>query len=254
MRFRPCIDIHDGKVKQIVGSSLSDSKGAARENFVSEKGAAYYAALYKEHSLAGGHIIMLNKRGTDEYNASKAQALAALAAFPGGMQIGGGITDENAAEFLDAGASHVIVTSFVFSNGKINYANLDRLVKAVGHQRIVLDLSCTYFNGEYVIVTDRWQNFTEIAVNAYTLNKLSAYCDEFLVHATDVEGKRSGIDENLAGILGSWKGIPVTYAGGITTLADVEALNRASRGRLDYTVGSALDLFGGTLKFSELIK
>lgn len=252
MRFRPCIDIHNGKVKQIVGSSLSDKNGAAKENFVSEKGAAYYAALYKEHNLTGGHIIILNKRGTDEYKASKDQALAALAAFPGGMQIGGGITDENAAEFLDAGASHVIVTSFVFSNGKINYSNLDRLVNAVGHHRIVLDLSCTRFKGEYVIVTDRWQNFTEIAVNAFTLNKLSTYCDEFLVHATDVEGKQSGIDENLASILGSWRGIPVTYAGGISTMADIEALNKASRGRLDYTVGSALDLFGGTLRFSDL--
>ncbi len=252
MKFRPCIDIHDGKVKQIVGSTLRDGV-TVKENFVSERDAAYYAELYKENNLTGGHVIMLNVRGTDGYAASKAQALAALSAYPGGLQIGGGITDENAAEFLDAGASHVIVTSFVFSKGIINYANLELLCRAVGREHLVLDLSCMKMSGEYIIVTDRWQNFTEVAVNAYSLNKLSAYCSEFLVHATDAEGKQAGIDEGLAAILGSWDGIPITYAGGVTTLDDIERLRTAGSGKLDYTVGSALDIFGGKLEFKKLL-
>ncbi|MBR5338437.1 MAG: phosphoribosylformimino-5-aminoimidazole carboxamide ribotide isomerase [Lachnospiraceae bacterium] len=252
MKFRPCIDIHDGKVKQIIGSSLREGK-SVKENFVSEKDAAYFAELYKEHGLTGGHIIILNKRGTDEYSASREQALGALAAFPGGMQIGGGITDENAAEFLDGGASHVIVTSYVFKDGKINYRNLDRLVRAVGKEKLVLDLSCMKLEGRYVIVTDRWQNFTDVEVNGATLDALSKYCDEFLVHATHVEGKKAGIDEELANLLGNWDGIPVTYAGGIHSPEDIEQLRRAGGGRLDYTVGSALNLFGGTLDFNRLI-
>ena len=252
MKFRPCIDIHDGKVKQIIGSSLRDGK-SAKENYVSEKDGAYYAALYKEHNLKGGHIIILNKRGTDEYGTSKEQALGALAAFPGGMQIGGGITDENAADFLDGGASHVIVTSYVFKDGKINYRNLDRLVNAVGKEHLVLDLSCMKLEGRYVIVTDRWQNFTDVEVNGSTLDAFSKYCDEFLVHATHVEGKKAGIDEELAGLLGAWDGIPVTYAGGIHSLEDIDLLGKASKGKVDYTIGSALDLFGGTLAFNDVI-
>ena len=251
MKFRPCIDIHNGKVKQIVGSSLKGEEAA--ENFVSEETAAYYASLYKDHGLTGGHIIILNKVGTAEYEASKAQALAALTTFPGGMQTGGGITDVNAAEFLDAGASHVIVTSFVFKDGKVNYDNLDRLVKTVGKEKLVLDLSCKRHEGKYYIVTDRWQKMTDVEVNATTLEELSAYCDEYLVHAADVEGKQAGIDGELAAILGSFEGIPVTYAGGIRTVEDIEGLRRASRDRVDFTVGSALSIFGGSLDFSELV-
>ncbi|MBE6015508.1 MAG: phosphoribosylformimino-5-aminoimidazole carboxamide ribotide isomerase [Lachnospiraceae bacterium] len=252
MRFRPCIDIHNGKVKQIVGSSLTDA--GAKENFVSDKGAADFAALYKEHGLAGGHIILLNHKDSEYYEATRREAISALCAYKEGMQIGGGVTDENGADYLDAGASHVIVTSFVFKDGKINETNLERLVRAVGKEHIVLDLSCKKVEGQYHIVTDRWQKVTDTVVCEKTLNELSDSCDEFLVHAADVEGKQSGIDEDLARLLGAWQGIPITYAGGIRSLEDIRLLNEAGDGRLDYTIGSALDLFGGNLKFEEVIR
>lgn len=252
MRFRPCIDIHNGKVKQIVGSSLTDA--GAKENFVSDKGAADFAALYKEHGLPGGHIILLNHKDSEYYEATRREAISALCAYKKGMQIGGGVTDENGADYLDAGASHVIVTSFVFKDGKINETNLERLVRAVGKEHIVLDLSCKKVEGQYHIVTDRWQKVTDTVVCEKTLNELSDSCDEFLVHAADVEGKQSGIDEDLARLLGAWQGIPITYAGGIRSLEDIRLLSEAGDGRLDYTIGSALDLFGGNLKFEEVIR
>ena len=193
MQYRPCIDIHDGHVKQIVGSTLSD-EGEVRENFVSEKGAEYYAGLYKELGLKGGHIIILNKVGTPGYEASKEEAVKALKAYPGGLQIGGGIDADNAAAFIDAGASHVIVTSYVFKDGLINYDNLKKLVEAVGREKIVLDLSCKRTELGYVIATDRWQKMTHIAITEALLEELGAYCDEFLIHAVDVEGKAEGIE------------------------------------------------------------
>lgn len=251
MKFRPCIDIHNGKVKQIVGSSLDGDK--ATENFVSEKDAAYYAGLYKQHNLSGGHIIMLNPAQSMYYDADCAQAFGALTAFNNGMQIGGSITADNAKLFIDKGASHIIVTSYVFQNGGVNFGNLEKLVNAVGKSRLVLDLSCRRRSDGYFIVTDRWMKFTNIEVNRKTLDEFSAWCDEILIHAVDVEGKSCGIDEELGGILTGCK-VPVTYAGGIRSMDDIKKLEKIGGGKINFTVGTALDLFGGNLKFEELIK
>ncbi len=253
MRFRPCIDIHNGKVKQIVGGSLTDKEDFARENFVSEQDAAWYAGLYQRDGLKGGHIIQLNSKDSPYYEATKAQALAALRAYPGGLQAGGGITAENGAEYLDAGASHVIVTSYVFRDGQISYENLERMKAAVGKERLVLDLSCRKKDGFYYIVTDRWQKFTSVTVTKETLTELAAWCGEFLVHAVDVEGKASGIEEELAVLLGEWQGIPVTYAGGVGSMEDVLRLRELGKGRLDVTIGSALSLFGGCIPYRDVV-
>ena len=254
MRFRPCIDIHNGKVKQIVGSSLKDTGSSASENFVSERGAEYYARMYKELGLSGGHIILLNPGDSPFYNMTRQQGMAALAATPGLLQIGGGITDENAPDFIEAGASHVIVTSFVFKNGRINHTNLKKLVKAVGKERLVLDLSCKRVGDDYFIVTDRWQKLTDVRLDAATMDELSGFCDEFLIHAADVEGKQEGVEKNVATILGEWAGKPVTYAGGIRDCSDIEMLKELGGGKIDVTVGSALDIFGGSLGLDEVIK
>jgi phosphoribosylformimino-5-aminoimidazole carboxamide ribotide isomerase len=254
MRFRPCIDIHNGKVKQIVGSSLVDLGDQARENFVSEQDARFYAQLYREAGLFGGHIVLLNSVSSDYYEITKGQAFQALGAYPGGLQIGGGITAENAHEFLDAGASHVIVTSYVFRDGCIAYDNLEKLTNRIDKKQIVLDLSCRYRDGAYYIVTDRWQKFTQVAVTDKVLCELSQYCDEFLVHAVDVEGKASGIETGLVKILAEHDGRAITYAGGVGSLGDLELLKKAGRNRLDVTVGSALDLFGGTIPFAEILR
>ncbi len=254
MKFRPCIDIHNGKVKQIVGGSLNDQNSHAIENYISELDAAYYAELYKEDGLKGGHIILLNPVGTDYYEQDCIQAQKALAVYPKGLQIGGGITDKNAAAFLDMGASHVIVTSFVFQDGLVHYENLDKLVKAIGRNYLVLDLSCRKRDGDYYIVTDRWQKFTDVKITKETLDLLSEYCDEFLIHAVDVEGKSSGIEKELAATLGNWEGIPITYAGGVGSFEDLDDLRELGKNRLDVTIGSALDLFGGPLSYSEVLK
>lgn len=253
MHFRPCIDIHNGKVKQIVGGSLKDKQDSARENFVSEQDAAWYARLYREDRLKGGHIIQLNSIDSPYYQATKAQAIAALKAYPGGLQAGGGITAENAKEYLDAGASHVIVTSYVFRDGQISYENLRRIREAVGKERLVLDLSCRRKGGHYYIVTDRWQKFTRVQVTKEVLTELSAWCSEFLVHAVDVEGKASGIEEELAVLLGEWQGIPVTYAGGVGSMEDIFRLRELGKGHLDVTVGSALSLFGGCIPYRDVV-
>ncbi len=255
MRFRPCIDIHNGKVKQIVGGSLSDSDASAKENYISDKGAAYYASLYKDRSLSGGHIIMLNKLGTDEYEASKKEALKGLMAYPGGMQIGGGITAESAEEFITAGASHVIVTSYIFDDVKLRYNNLEALVKAVGREKIVIDLSCRYNNGRYFVVTDRWQKFTEVEVCESTFDELASYCDEFLIHGVDVEGLRQGTDERLLEILsGPADRYNITYAGGVRDVEDIDVIYSFGKGRIDFTVGSALNIFGGSLSIEDVMK
>ncbi len=253
MRFRPCIDIHNGRVKQIVGGSLSDTGNRARENFVSELDAAYYAEFYKRDGLSGGHVILLNPEGSEFYEATKVQTLGALAAYPGGLQVGGGIHEGNAGEFLEQGASHVIVTSYVFRDGQFREDRLKRLVEAVGRERLVLDLSCRRRNGVYYIVTDRWQKFTEVPVNRDTLFRLSDFCSEFLVHGVDVEGKASGVEEELVFLLGDWGELPVTYAGGVGSFADLETVRRLGRGRVDVTVGSALDLFGGGLSYRKVL-
>lgn len=253
MRFRPCIDIHNGQVKQIVGGSLLDKGSSAIENFVSKQDAGFYARLYREKGLFGGHIILLNPVGSEYYEADKKQASCALLSYPNGLQIGGGITAENAEEFIRLGASHVIVTSYVFKNGRIYYENLEKLVREVGKEHLVLDLSCRKKGEQYQIVTDRWQKFTETTITKEVLSELSSYCDEFIVHAVDVEGMAHGIEESLVSLLGEYDGIPITYAGGVGSFEDLKKLKRLGRNRLDVTVGSALDLFGGTMNFEEVV-
>ena len=207
MRFRPCIDIHNGKVKQIVGGSLKDHGDKAVENFVSGYDAAFYAELYKKDNLKGGHVILLNPVSSEYYEKNRQQALAALKVFPGGLQVGGGVTAENAAEFIEAGASHVIVTSYVFREGQIQWDNLERLVHAVGKEHIVLDLSCRKKDASYYIVTDRWQTFTKIQVNEEILYWLKESCSEFLVHGVDSEGKAAGVPEDLVALLSKIRGL-----------------------------------------------
>lgn len=253
MEFRPCIDIHNGKVKQIIGGTLKDQGDMAAENFVSEQDAPFYAKLYQSYGIRGGHIILLNGKDSPHYEATKLQALAALQVYPGGMQVGGGITAENAHEFLRAGASHVIVTSYVFRDGKVDYERLEKLVQAVGKEHLVLDLSCRKKDGAYYIVTDRWQKFTEERVTVELLDRLYQYADEFLIHAVDVEGKASGIERELVELLGSWNRIPVTYAGGIGSFQNLEELAEWGQHHLNYTIGSALDLFGGTMEFEDVL-
>ena len=254
MKFRPCIDIHNGQVKQIVGGSLCDFGDKANENFVATQDAAFYANLYKKHNLQGGHIILLNGKESPYYEATKAQAISALKAYPKGMQIGGGINDENAYEYLEQGADKIIVTSFVFKKGQISYENLEKLVKAVGKENLVLDLSCRKKEGMYYIVTDRWQNYTDVALKEESLDYFSKFCDEFLVHAVDVEGKAAGIEEEVAALLGNWGKLPATYAGGIHTYEDLDTLRLLGKGKVDFTIGSALDLFGGSLEFEKIVK
>lgn len=254
MRFRPCIDIHDGKVKQIVGGSLIEKNDQVKENYISELDAAYYADFYKKDGLKGGHIILLNSASSSYYEESKGQAFAALKAYPGGLQIGGGITADNALDYLRKEASHVIITSYVFQNGQINYEHLEKVRKRTGKEHLVLDLSCRRKGEDYVIVTDRWQKFTETAITEETLDILAKYCDEFLVHGVDVEGKSSGIEKDLVKLLGGWEGIPITYAGGIGSFADLDDVKISGKNKLDVTIGSALDLFGGTMSYREVLR
>ncbi len=254
MKFRPCIDIHNGKVKQIVGGSLCDAGDYAKENFVSEQDAAFYAEFYKKDEIKGGHIILLNSADSDYYEATKREALNALKAYPGGLQVGGGINPYNAEEFLDSGASHVIVTSYVFKDGKLNEKNLNQMINAVGKEKLVLDLSCRRRDDDYYIVTDRWQKFTDMIVDKQILKELADCCDEFLVHAVDVEGKARGVESELITILGEYSKLPVTYAGGVGSYEDIEQVRRLGKGRVDITIGSALDLFGGSLKYKEILR
>ncbi len=253
MKFRPCIDIHNGSVKQIVGGSLRDTGDRVTENFVSGQDAAFYAGLYRDRGIKGGHIILLNAASSPYYEETKKQALSALSAYPQGLQAGGGITPENASVFLEAGASHVIVTSYVFSGGQIQYDRLRTLVKETGKENLVLDLSVRSREGRYYIVTDRWQKYTSVELSERTLEELSGYCDEFLIHAVDVEGKSAGIEEPVAKLLGNWGKIPVTYAGGVHSFDDLERLRELGRGKVDVTIGSALDLFGGKMRFEDVL-
>jgi phosphoribosylformimino-5-aminoimidazole carboxamide ribotide isomerase len=236
--FRPCIDLRNGKVVQIVGGTLSDDSAAVRTNFVSERPAAWFAELYKRDGLTGGHVIMLGP-GND------AEARAALAAYPNGLQIGGGVNADNARHWLDAGASHVIVTSWVFRDGHVDWTRLAELMKLIGKDRLVLDLSCRIRDGQYFVVTDRWQKFTDVILSAATLEKFAGSCAEFLIHAVDVEGLCRGIDGELVSKLGQWSPIPVTYAGGANSLTDLETVARLGQGKVHLTIGSALDIFGG---------
>jgi phosphoribosylformimino-5-aminoimidazole carboxamide ribotide isomerase len=245
--FRPCIDLHEGKVKQIVGGTLGAGPGRLQTNFVSDRPAAWYAELYRRDGLKGGHVIMLGP-GND------AEARAALRAYPGGLQVGGGVNLGNARSWLGAGASHVIVTSWVFRGGQVDWERLEQLVEAVGKSRLVLDLSCRRRGEGYFVVTDRWQKFTDLAISRENLEKLSAWCAEFLIHAVDVEGQCRGVDQELVSNLGQWSPIRTTYAGGASSQADLEAVTRLGQGRIDLTIGSALDIFGGTgLRYEDAV-
>ncbi len=245
--FRPCIDLHEGKVKQIVGGTLGEDPGRLRTNFVSDRPAAWYAELYQRDSLTGGHVIMLGP-------GNEAEARSALQAYPSGLQIGGGVNLDNARVWLDAGASHVIVTSWVFRGGQVDWERLAQLVAAVGKTRLVLDLSCRRRGEEYFVVTDRWQKFTDVALKPENLGKLAGSCAEFLIHAVDVEGQCRGIDRELVSRLAKWSPLPTTYAGGASSLADLEAVTRLGQGRIDLTIGSALDIFGGSgVRYEEAV-
>ena len=243
--FRPCIDLHEGKVKQIVGGTLGAA--ALRTNFVSDRPAAWFADLYRRDDLRGGHVILLGA-------GNEAAARSALAAFPGGLQIGGGINADNAADWLAAGAAQVIVTSWVFRESRVDWDRLEQLSRLVGRERLVVDLSCRRRDGLYYVVTDRWQKFTELTVTAETLRQFAGYCAEFLIHAVDVEGLCQGIDRELVEKLGEWSPIPTTYAGGARSLVDLEEVTRLGRGRIDLTIGSALDIFGGNgVRYEEVV-
>jgi phosphoribosylformimino-5-aminoimidazole carboxamide ribotide isomerase len=249
MRFRPCIDLHNGKVKQIVGGTLSDDLLGKKlvTNFETGQSPAYFASLYKEHDLPGGHVIMLGPGNTDA-------ALCALGAYPGGLQVGGGINPTNAIEFLSAGASHVIVTSYVFADGKIKWERLDELLAVVPKEKLVIDLSCRRVGDDYFVATDRWQRITEEKLSAPLFDRLAARCAEFLVHAADVEGLQGGVDTRLISLLADASPITAVYAGGVRDLADLDLIDRIGNGRIDATVGSSLDIFGGKLAFMDVVK
>ena len=247
MRFRPCIDLRSGRVVQIVGGSLrDDDEQGPQTNFQTERLPSEFAEMYRADDLGGGHVISLGP-------GNREASLSALRAFPGGLQAGGGVDPDNASDYLDAGASHVIVTSYVFRDGAMDADRLERLVKVVGKERLVLDLSCRKRDGRYWVVTDRWQRFTETYITREVLAALSDSCDEFLVHGIDVEGKRLGIEEELVAMLGDCVTIPTTYAGGATSLEDLDSVKSLGQGRVDLTIGSALDIFGGSVPYREVV-
>ena len=245
MKFRPCIDLHNGKVKQIIGGTLTDNQ--VQTNFESEYDSAYYAELYRKDDLRGGHVIMLGPGNSEA-------ARQALAAYPGGLQVGGGINCDNALEWLKAGASQLILTSYIFVDAEFKQDRLDKIFNLVGRENLVLDLSCRLRDGKYYIVTDRWQKFTTCEVNAETLNQLAKYCTEFLIHAVDVEGKQAGIDTELIKIMAEHSPIPAVYAGGVRSQEDIDLIAKIGQNKIDYTIGSALDIFGGKLKYSDVLK
>jgi phosphoribosylformimino-5-aminoimidazole carboxamide ribotide isomerase len=249
MRFRPCIDLHQGKVKQIVGGSLSDENTTVLEtNFEAHNPARWYADLYRRDRMTGGHVIQLGP-------GNETAARQALAAWPGGMQLGGGVTADNALDWLDAGAAAVIVTSWVFHDGQVDQERLERLSRTVGPQRLVLDLSCRRREDGYYIVTNRWQTFTREKITPRLLDRLAHFCFEYLIHAVDVEGRCRGIETDLVALLAQWDGLPITYAGGIHAMEDIRTIQRLGRGRIDFTVGSALDIFGGHgLRYADLVR
>jgi len=248
MKFRPCIDLHEGEVKQIVGGTLTDGGESPVVNYTSERCPDWYAKKYHKDGLIGGHVIRLGA-GND------LAAEMALSGWPGGLQLGGGINAQNALDWLEKGAEKVIVTSYVFKDGLIHEERLRELFNTIGKDRLVLDLSCRKRDGKYWIVTDRWQKFTTVEVEPAQLDYFSSFCSEFLIHAVDVEGKSSGIEKNLVRLLGDWAKIPVTYAGGVHSWDDIQIIDTLGRGKIDFTVGSALDIFGGNgLKYADLIK
>jgi len=250
-RFRPCIDLHAGQVKQIVGGTLDSATTTLLTNFVSPHPPAHFASLYRTHSLTGAHVIMLGPGNTTA-------ARESLAAWPGGLQVGGGINDSNAAEWIAAGASKVIITSFLFPGGTFDQGRLDSVLGALGGDtsQLVIDLSCRR-RGEdrWFVAMDKWQKITDMEVNEESIRQLEPYCSEFLIHAADNEGLQKGIDEALVKRLAEWCSIPVTYAGGGRNLEDLEMVKRLSGGKVDLTIGSALDCFGGSgVKLGECVE
>ena len=244
MKFRPCIDLHDGKVKQIVGSSIG---GNLVENFVSTKSPEWYADFFRKDGFSGGHIIMLGK-------GNEKAALSALATWPMGFHIGGGISPENSKRFLDAGASHVIVTSYVFVDGKFDLERLKEISQFVGKSRLVIDISCALKDDDrYFVKTDKWTKWTDFEVNKENVRILSDYCSEILVHAISVEGKQSGIDSGLLRLLSEVVDIPVTYAGGISSIEEIQEVKTVGKDKIDFTIGSALDIFGGKMCYDEIV-
>jgi phosphoribosylformimino-5-aminoimidazole carboxamide ribotide isomerase len=246
-KFRPCIDLHNGKVKQIVGSSLSQNESELKENFVSQKPAEWYAELYKKDGLKGGHIIMLGAGNEDA-------ALRALKAYPNGMQIGGGISNENALKYIEAKASAIIVTSYIFPNGKFSLERLKAISSEVGKEKLVVDLSCYKVSNNWAVTINRWQTLTDFCIIPENLKMISEHCSEFLIHAAGAEGKQQGMDLELIKFLSEHSPIPVTYAGGASSLKDFEICNTLSKGRVDLTIGSALDMFGGNVPYEECKK
>ena len=245
-RFRPCIDLHGGRVKQIVGGSLRDDRDP-ETNFVSDRDAAWFARRYREDGLRGAHVIQLGPGNGDA-------ARRALAAWPDGLQIGGGVTLDNARDWLEAGASHVILTSWLFDEAhRFRPDRLERLEEAVGSVRIVLDLSCRRDGNAWRVAMNRWQTPTDLPVDGPTLNRLAPHCAEFLIHAADVEGLRGGMDEDLIRFLGDECPLPVTYAGGAASLDDLKRVDQLGGGRVDLTIGSALDIFGGDVSYTDCV-
>lgn len=245
-RFRPCIDLHHGKVKQIVGSTIDQSD--FKENFVSEQSAGWYANKFRDDELVGGHVIRLGP-GNDE------AAKEALLEWPGGLQIGGGITIENGQQWIEAGASHVIVTSWLFDGPSLDWDRVRSFAKEIGSCRVVIDLSCRRSGDSWKVATDRWRTVTDVEVTIEVLERLAPYCSEFLIHAADVEGKCDGMDHELVRLLSSFDTRKVTYAGGVACMDDLVQIDEISEGKLDVTVGSALDLFGGFgLRYRDLLK
>jgi len=249
MRFRPCIDLHQGKVKQIVGSTMQDdAPDAVTTNFVAAQPSSHYARMYRDDGLQGGHVIMLGP-------GNEREACNALAEYPGGLQIGGGIRPENAPAWLQRGASKVIVTSYLFAAGTLCRDRLHNLTDTVGRENLVLDLSCRRVGDNYVVVADRWQTVTDVNVLEPDLARLAGFCSEFLVHGVDVEGKQSGLEQPLVELLADISPLPVTYAGGVRTMQDVQLVETLGHGRIDVTVGSALDIFGGQgVRYRDLVE
>ncbi|WEW56569.1 Enzyme that catalyzes the fourth step in the histidine pathway [Emydomyces testavorans] len=249
-RFRPCIDLHAGQVKQIVGGTLTAEPGELKTNYISAFPAGHFAKLYKDHGLIGGHVVMLGPGNNDA-------AREALAAWPGGLQVAGGITDRNAKQWIDAGAEKVVITSYLFPEGKFSMERLQAMLAALGNDksRLVLDLSCRRRGNTWFVAMNRWQTITEMEITQETIKMLEPYCSEFLIHAADIEGLQQGIDEELVSRLAEWCSIPVTYAGGGRGLADLDRVKSSSMGKVDLTIGSALDIFGGKgVKFAECVE
>lgn len=237
--FRPCIDLHDGQVKQIVGGSLSADGSGLKTNFVSPHPPGHFAAMYRRDGLVGGHVIKLGA-GNDP------AAKAAISAWPDAFHVGGGIDLDNAQPWIEGGAAKIIVTSWLFPDGVFSEARLAALAQRVSRNRLVVDLSCRRRGEHWFVATNRWQTLTDFAITEASLLALARHCSEFLIHAADVEGLCSGIDEALVAALGRWSTLPCTYAGGGKDIGDLQLVDRLSGGRIDLTFGSALDIFGGS--------